>query len=98
MSQTFAMSDRKLRAEGEKPVFRQRVFHGAHSWGKMEIKGQWHTQGPQPVSESGGVPQCVVDIFDKYPHVQQVAIAFKGEEGQENGSVFSRIDHEVREG
>lgn len=90
MSTTFLMRDRKATTDPDRPVFSQRVFHGAHSHTKLEIRGQWHVQGPQPVSDGGGVPKLVADIFDAYPQVQKVAVAT-----DTGGSVFSRINHEV---
>lgn len=94
MSQTFVMRDRK--AQSDKPVFRERVFHGAHSRSGIEVTGHWSTQGPQPVGE-GGVPQWVADAFDADPRLMQVALS--GEhEGQKFGSVYSRIEHEVSKG
>lgn len=92
----FAMRERRDTTDSTLPVFRQRVFHGAHSWGHVEIRGNWATSGPQPVGGDGGVPEEVAAIFDKHPNIRRIAFVF-GDARTETGSVWSRMDHEVKE-
>lgn len=56
---------------------KDRVFHGAHTWGPLEIRGHIHSQGMQPVHDAGGVPGWVADLFDARPDLQQIALSTK---------------------
>ena len=62
------------------------TFHGAHSSKPLEIRGTWHMQGPQPISNSGGVPLWVADLFDARPDLMQVALST-----EQGGVVWSRM-------
>ena len=70
-----------------------RTFHGAYSRTAMEIKGHWHMQGPQPVSDDGGVPQWAADLFDAMPDLMQIALATK-----RGGVVWTRPEPEIQTG
>lgn len=67
------------------------IFHGAHSRSKLEIKGCFTAQGPQPVGDEGGVPQWIADAFAAMPHLQQLAL-----NGEHSGVIYSRMNIEVQ--
>lgn len=64
------------------------LFHGSHSTKSLEIRGQFHCSGPQPVGE-GGCPQWVADIFDRLPKLDRIAL-----DGDGRGVVWTRITHD----
>lgn len=49
-------------------------YHGSHSRTKLEIRGAIGMSGPQPVSDDGGVPELVHQLFQQFPKLQQVAL------------------------
>lgn len=77
MSQVFSF---------RKTIFMGERYHGSHSRTKLEIKGHFSTSGPQPVSDDGGVPILVADIFRNMPKIQSVTL-----NGESSGVVYSRL-------
>ena len=61
-------------------------YHGAYSRTTLEVRGTWGMSGPQPVSEDGGVPDLVHQLFEQFPKVQRIALGYEG-----GGAVFSRM-------
>ena len=66
--------------------FKGKTIHGARSTGKLEIRGCFFFQGPQPVDDDGGAPVWVADLMDNNPELNQVALSYK-----DRGVVYSRI-------
>lgn len=64
-------------------------YHGSHSRTKLEIRGHISMSGPQPVSDNGGVPELVHQLFQQFPQLQQVALG-----AADCGVVFQRIQEE----
>lgn len=62
-------------------------YHGSHSRTKMEIRGCFSMSGPQPVSDDGGVPELVHQLFQNFPKLQQVALC-----ADDSGVVYQRIE------
>ncbi len=65
--------------------YKGQTFYGAHSMAPLEIKGNWNSQGSQPVDDDGGVPTWVAAFFDANPNVDALAIS-----GPNGGIVWGR--------
>lgn len=57
----------------------------ANSFSPLEIKGNWSTQGRQPVGGEGGAPEWVLQLFEQNQSITQIAI-----NTDDNGVVYSR--------
>lgn len=63
-------------------------IHGAYSMRPLEIKGNFHCSGPQPIGCDGGVPEWVANVFDSFPHLNQIALS-----GENSGVVWTRMEN-----
>lgn len=64
-------------------------YHGSHSRTKLDIRGHVSMSGPQPVSDDGGVPELVHQLFQQFPHLKQVALG-----AETHGVVYQRMTDE----
>lgn len=71
--------------EGKKGQARR--FHGAYANGELEIKGSFVFSGPQPVNNEGGIPEYIVQLFDHFPDIDQIALS-----GKKGSRVYSRFE------
>ncbi len=62
----------------------EKKLHGAHSHTRLDIRGSFWMQGPQPVS---GLPEWIVKAFEDDPNIMELAI-----NTGENGVLYSRMD------
>lgn len=73
----------KFAMKGSKSV----IFYGSHSSRPLEIRGHFYCSGPQPVSDAGGVPTWVAELFNATPELKTIALSTTS-----GGSVWSRPD------
>lgn len=75
-------------------------YHSTFCQGDLEIRGILTTSGPQPVSEDGGVPEFVADIFRKDVSVQTVVISREWVDGMtwKRSVIYRRMDAPAESG
>lgn len=54
--------------------YKGKTVRSAFSRIRLEIKGHFHIQGPQPVGEEGGAPEWVYELFKLDPDIEEIAI------------------------
>lgn len=67
-------------------------YHGSYVRTPMEIRGAVSMSGPQPVSNEGGVPELVHQLFQAYPGVKRIALGT-----DTGGVVYHRMDNQDQE-
>jgi hypothetical protein len=65
--------------------FKGETVHCSSSMEPIEIKGKWHFQGRQPISNDGGAPQFISELFEQNENIEAIAIKTKN-----GGKVYAR--------